>query len=351
MEPLAVTQGAPVAAAAFSPTTPGLHLIEARVGDAADPSGSSLAVRRIRVVVESPTARAPEPSFAVDVQGKRKAVFRKSTQPQAPVQVTPGTLVTLDGRTSKDLNVPPKGLKFTWTQLAGPKAIVSNPFSSVVTFVATDITDTVPRRYVFQLLVDSAEGSAEPLQGVVETIPEGAMRLGRGTSLVGVSFKPAPGQAGHPFDVADLADSIGASAVFRTRPKGVLTGPAGFQSHFRTSGTAPFAIDPTVGYLVTRRGTRRIATLSGTAWEANRRTFMLERGVNLVACPSPVPAVLTGEQLRVLTGSSFVGRVDETGRFELYVPGLTADFGRLEAGRGYILSVPTAREVPVPAGP
>ncbi len=92
-----------------------------------------------------------------------------------------------------------------------------------------------------------------------------------------------------------------------------------------------------------------MAPLEGFDWPAGSATRQVGPGIDLVGLPRGVPPGATAADIATSTGASFVARaVSPRGRFEVHIPGLTLPFP-LEQGAGYVISVPGARVVTLPA--
>ncbi|MBI3891684.1 MAG: PKD domain-containing protein [Candidatus Wallbacteria bacterium] len=173
---------------------------------------------------------------------------------------------------------------------------------------------------------------------VAFTIP-----LARGTRLVSLAYQP----------VANLT----AADLLVARPgvadPGVVSRATafGFESFFRAMGVPPFALEGGRGYQLARRGPAMTLSLVGRDWPSTVLRMRLERGTNIIGVPAIVRAGLTANDLATLTGSTVVSRIGPSGRFEVYLPGGQAPDFTLDRGSAYLVSVPAARSVTLPAAP
>lgn len=92
-----------------------------------------------------------------------------------------------------------------------------------------------------------------------------------------------------------------------------------------------------------------VAWFGAPSTEAQSIPLELRARLNLVSLPlSPLSTDdLTSRDLAVETGADFVARLEPGGRWQADLPALGTPSFRLEAGRGYLVSVPTARRVVV----
>ncbi|MBI2943725.1 MAG: hypothetical protein HYY25_05955, partial [Candidatus Wallbacteria bacterium] len=171
-----------------------------------------------------------------------------------------------------------------------------------------------------------------------------AVSLAQGARLVSLPFKPSTTD-GSAFTVGQLlVDGAG-------RPdRGIAGRVAGarFESFLQGTGQAPFAVEGGRGYVLTRTAAAAALALVGRDWPSTSLRLRLEQGTNLIGIPAIARSTLKASDLVGLTGATHVVRNGPSGRFEIFLPQLTADF-TLQRGAAYLLSVPAAKTVTLPA--
>jgi PKD repeat protein len=331
----------------FTAKVPGLRRYRCEVAEqdlGGNPTGQS-ASRVIAVAVDSVAFVVPSAKAAIGAVSAGLA--QPSVSGSAATTLPTGTTVALDARAS----VAPAGqtLAYRWVQLDGPPVTLSNPFASVTTFVVPELADSGPRSYAFQLVVQSGTLPSENVAALLNVVPltRGTLVLERGLNLVGVLVDPST--PGHTYTVGDLLRDSGATWIAAPDTTGGTT-------RFRVYTSAADAIIPLVktgvAYLVLSPVKRAVA-LGGTAWLGAHTSVDLVAGLNAVTYPLGVPLGEMASHLRSRTNCSFAVRIappDAPGlrRFRSFIPDIGADFP-LQSGEGYLISVPSAGPVVLPA--
>ncbi|MBI4865341.1 MAG: hypothetical protein HY816_00175 [Candidatus Wallbacteria bacterium] len=318
----------------FTPTTSRVHVFQCTV-EQLDATGkpTGVQVRRfIRVIVNSLTNSVP-------VARARVLPNKTSIGLCEPVR--------LDGSNSEDSGPnSTASVLYRWTQVAGPQIVLSNPFSSLTTFVAPDLGSDDPREVVFALVVDDGNDQSDPFNVSITLDPTTtqtvSLPLRRGLDLVSVAVTP-----GTSYTAADLSALTSSPIVIRTFQG--EDGSMQFQAWHSALNLAPFAIQGNEGYLVSSRRSAITVPVTGRAWPGTGLARALGQGTNLVAYPRGAPSNETAEKLRDRAGASFVVRFDATtGKFDVYLPGLTTTPFAIERGRAYLMSVPSSRTLSLP---
>ncbi|MBI4866058.1 MAG: hypothetical protein HY816_03815 [Candidatus Wallbacteria bacterium] len=330
------TESPLISEVSFVPTTSRVHVFDAHArqltAEGVDTGVET--VRRVRVVVDSSTNGVPN---------ARLTLFGFKDE-LAACQV-----VTLDGTPSRDQGPNSNtGLLYRWVQVGGPPVTLSNPFSSIVTFVTPDFGDDASRLFRFQLFVDDGNDRSEPDAISLVVAPgsqnSGALPLARGASLITVPLDPG---GERPYRVADLLSTSGAPfAVALTRPAD------GGAPRWRVLHPALGGDDQLVrgaeGYLLVRPNRPSVAVpLAGRKWASQTGQQRLSVGLNLVGYPRGHPEGEDVETLRARAGASFVVDTTDAGRFRLYLPPLTPPYP-VEEGKSYLLSVPRSTTLTLP---
>jgi hypothetical protein len=331
-------------------TTTGVHELEclARLLDASGNETGVTSSAHIRVQVATPLTPIPAaaPRAVAGAPGKRVPAGAAQEEELA---VEAGSLVTLDGSGSTDPASTP--LAFDWQQVAGPRALLSDPAAAVCTFEAPDERDGQEQVLLFHLTVDNGWLRSEPQPVSVRVTPPASapftLDLQRGLNLVALPVEPLLAAR-----LARASDLLGAAgSTFLARTEAGAAGRACFAGAARTAAEEErgFALEAGRGYALFGVPTARQVQLPGRLWArgpANRR-LRLTPGLNLVGYPGTPPAGFDAAALRRLTGASFVARkrVADTG-FEVHLPE-NAGFP-IERGKAYLLSVPEARAVSLP---
>ncbi|MBI3892489.1 MAG: hypothetical protein HY303_13275 [Candidatus Wallbacteria bacterium] len=331
----------PVAATRFAPTTAGVVELECRaqvLDERLGPSGVDVS-RKIRIVADTAQVAVPR---------------ARARTLNSQVQFGAGDAVVLDGRESVATRGPSAGIRYCWTQVAGPPVVLSDPFSPVTSFVAPDFGDARSRSYRFALFAETEGARSEPavLSFKADPAPRvscpAVVETSAGLTLMAVSADPSTSAA--VFDAAELLERTRARFVARVRS--VPGGRGTFEFFAPGTGTARFAIEGNQGYLVAGGRQREAQSIPGLTWPAGQLTLTLGAGMNLVAFPKGHPTGETAETLRARTGSAFVVRTvgppQGPGRFDVYIPGLNQPF-ELQSNRSYLLWVPASRSVDLPA--
>jgi hypothetical protein len=150
----------------FSVDTPGTYTAQLIVSDGIADSAPA----QVTVTV-SPPANQPN--------GTNNAV--PIANAGANQTATVGQTVTLDGSASSDPDHGPKTLTFTWSQVSGPAAALSDAAAAKPSF-----TPSASGTYVFSLFVNDGQDSSAPAQ-VTVTVSSPANQPPAKVSLVGVS--------------------------------------------------------------------------------------------------------------------------------------------------------------------
>ncbi|MBI3891185.1 MAG: hypothetical protein HY303_06605 [Candidatus Wallbacteria bacterium] len=93
------------------------------------------------------------------------------------------------------------------------------------------------------------------------------------------------------------------------------------------------------------------AAVAGIPWPSSALSLTLGPGVESIAYPRGVPSSETASELQARAAAYWVVRVVSSsghGRFEAFVPGLSAPFA-LRDGAGYLLAVPASRSLTPPS--
>ncbi|MBI4868721.1 MAG: PKD domain-containing protein [Candidatus Wallbacteria bacterium] len=171
-----------------------------------------------------------------------------------------------------------------------------------------------------------------------------AVSLAQGARLVSLPFRPSTTD-GSAFTVGQLlVDGSG-------RPDRGMAGRvagAKFESFVQGTGQAPFAVEGGRGYVLTRTAAAAALSLVGRDWPSTSLRLRLERGANLIGIPAIARSTLRASDLVELTGAAHVVRSGPSGGFEIFLPDVTTDF-TLQRGAAYLLSVPAAKTVTLPA--
>ncbi|MBI3890691.1 MAG: DVUA0089 family protein, partial [Candidatus Wallbacteria bacterium] len=357
--------GGTVSTVSFEPTTSRVHVFECVVSKL-DESGSPTGIdvkRQVRVIVDSDDNSVPEAAFDMIQEPTRrskaamavgKVAFTCSSAPRLTF-VRPGARIRLDGTCSTDRGVNPRPLVYRWVQREGPPVLLSSPFGAVTTFgVPAERNDPRARKIRFSLFVDDGADRSEPVDGELNVAP-GPLEIGVplqvGLNLLSVPLDPST--TGHPFDAADLLEAMYGRAdsgfVVRSLDRTNNSTAPIFDVYLPGLITKPFAIEGNQGYLVGGQSGPLSGYVTGSPWPAGsvRRSFA--RGVNLLALPAGVPSGYDAAQLAQATGARVVVRLLPSGRFQVYLPGVSDSFPLAE-GEAYLLSAPAAKTVTLPAG-
>ncbi|MBI4867705.1 MAG: PPC domain-containing protein [Candidatus Wallbacteria bacterium] len=352
---------ASVSAIAFEPRAARVLELEcvAAEHDAADvPTGVRVA-RRVRVIVDDPSERTP----VARARAAGRAAGSLGKRPGPPHQageapLAPGDVVELDASGSTDPETA-STLRYTWSQLEGPRVVLSNPFAQITTFVLPETPDATRRTYLFQLVVDDGVHASEPALTRVTAVPPDPIgfELQRGAGARLVSLASDPSTTGDPYDSTDLLTSLAAGAVLARMEPDPQTGRGRFAPVFPGTQSQPYRLESVRGYLLLGGPTGPPLALTGQPWPRSRRALALHPGLNLVGWPAPAPPEETAASLlaRVAGAHAFLVRArSEAGRtlFEVHLPELTGTQGwPIEPGRGYLLSVPAPTVLSLPAYP
>ncbi|MBI4866589.1 MAG: hypothetical protein HY816_06530 [Candidatus Wallbacteria bacterium] len=353
-----------IATTSFDPTTQGVHVFSATVSSlTSDGSETGVEVQReIRVIVDGESNRLPEARVKTPAaqKGKRGRPGASDTALQE------GDTVILDGTESAD----PDGavtLAYAWVQVAGPEIELSDPFSSITTFVAPDFGDDETRLYAFQLVVDDAGGDSEPSLVSFKVGPAAASGATTrsasytgGLNLIGVPL--AAETTGAARTAQELIDGLGATFVIRVASE---AGRGRFSVYLPGVGMTDPGVEGNQGYLISRPAQFKTEIFTGQPWPSSAQSMTLLTGVNFVSFPAGVPSTWTAQTLldranAAGAAASYVARTvpdpsdasvsnPGTGAFEVYLPGLEGTSFPLRSGRGYLLSVRRSAVLSLPS--
>ncbi|MBI4866668.1 MAG: hypothetical protein HY816_06925 [Candidatus Wallbacteria bacterium] len=338
----------------FSPDRAGVHEFECRVREVRGGKPTDVAVRRrIRVVVDSATRAVPTARAGLRALGKGglSAAILETTTVALPAGVT----AALDGRASSvSVTGPPATLRYLWRQVAGPQAVLSNPFGSISTFVVPDVPAGAPRTIRYEVVVDDGLTRSEPAQVDVlvlaSALPRGDLLLHAGPNLVGLDVLPrAPGGR---YSLGDLMRDAGAPAL-------AYLDYAQTPPRFRTllvgsPEAAAKAVDGSDGYVLLSTGTSRRVPLAGDRWSPESLHRLLVPGLNLVHMPRGVPDGFTSGSLLASTGASwalaFEPAASGLARARIHLPGSGTTAFELGAGQAVLLHLPgtQSRQIDLP---
>jgi hypothetical protein len=280
---------------------------------------------------------------------------------ETPVlQVSAGTVVTLDGRASTDSGPgAAPGVRYTWRQVSGPQVALSDPFSPVTTFVTPDLPGSQTRGLYYELYVDDGATRSEPspvrVQVVPKDLPSASVPLAPGLNFVGLPV--APRGLLRAYSVSDLLRDSGAGLAAVP----LLGRPAGFRVFLPgdlAADTLP--VQGNQGYLLLRSAggqTATTLTLRGDAWDAALLRRTVEPGLNLLHLPRGVPDSFTVATLLALPNLSAVtfaavldGPPGPNRALRVYLPGTGMPAPPLAAGQAVLLfhSGPAAVTVDLP---
>ncbi|MBI4865385.1 MAG: putative Ig domain-containing protein [Candidatus Wallbacteria bacterium] len=347
-----------VSAVQFEPTTSRVHVfrcVVSQLDSSGVPTGVSVS-RQIRVIVSSVDTIVPEAAFEIFEileSGKERS---KGSFPQKTLQsfqsAKPRAKIRLDARRSRTRTTRPNiNLSYIWTQVAGPRVTLSNPFSRITTFVVPRLPSLSSSRLRFQLIVDNGRDQSEPAVGGLDVSSPvtrtASLGLARGLSLVSMPVS-------NETTVRTLGDLIaGSGASFAVR-----TENGRFRVSFPSSPEATAPLEPGAGYLLSRNRTgaaQRTLGVPGLPWPDSPppRVRQLSPGLNLIGYPNTtLPTGFDAEALRRLAGARSVTRIVPStsglGVSQVYLPNLSPSF-QIESGSAYLLSVPAARSVTLPA--
>lgn len=187
----------------------------------------------------------------------------------------------------------------------------------------------------------------------ISVVARSTLPLERGLNLVALPADPAAGAG--PIDAAALAGATGAQFVIRTVPGGA--GQAGRFEVFIPGGPVPaFSITGDQAYLL-QMSAPFVYSYVGRPWPDSARSRRLHAGVNLIAFPRGAPAGFDLADLGLVAATRVVARFDRAPedtseaprRFRLFSPAFADDPEPVENGKGYIVVVPAARDLTVPA--
>ncbi|MBI4871875.1 MAG: hypothetical protein HY814_09950 [Candidatus Riflebacteria bacterium] len=350
-----------VSTATFEPTTSRVHVFEcvaSKLDETGSPTGLEVK-RQIRVIVDSRDNGVPEAAFEMTLlrPGRGKAplavgrVSKTCSVGPTLTFVRAGARIQMDARCSLDTGPRPKPLIYRWRQTSGPSVVLSDPLGAVTTFVVPVLPGrTQTQRLRFSLQVDDRNDASEPAVGELQFDPRGQvdLPLRTGLNLVSVPFDPST--TGDPYTAEDLLETVCGPnrSGFLARFGSQGTGNTGrFEVYHRGLGGTPFPVAGGHGYLVGGPLAVTAEYIIGSPWPAESLRRGLVRGANLVALPAGTPLGYDAAQLQSLTGASFVARLNALGRFEAYVPQLSASF-ELQDGAAYVVVVPAAKTVVLP---
>ncbi|MBI4867603.1 MAG: hypothetical protein HY816_11680 [Candidatus Wallbacteria bacterium] len=123
-----------------------------------------------------PTANPGRAPFFSAARTSRKGKISLYPDPLAPPNDNLKPFLRLDARASTDSNANTQPLSYRWTQIAGPKVVLSDPSSPIATFVP--VTDS--GRYTFQLFVDNGVLEAPARQVVLSVDETGSIPVAAG---------------------------------------------------------------------------------------------------------------------------------------------------------------------------
>ncbi len=248
--------------------------------------------------------------------------------------------------------------------LAWSQVIAVLPGNGHTTFDPSGVlfTETlVPGSYRLTAVVDSAAAIPEldetnnsrRLSGdlaVSSPRPTGSFALSApaGLSIVALARQPLSA-IGKLYTAADLATELGSPFVTWLAPD--AAGDPVFRSYIPglTLGE-PEPLSGSRGYFVNLTQARQ-TTLDGMDWPDGTERIRLMRGVNVVAYPFGVPATETPELLLQRTAAAYLGFVEDSAypeeRFKTLLPGSSKTGMTLQAGRGYLLVVPSPVSEPI----
>jgi sugar lactone lactonase YvrE len=369
-----------VSVAAFEPTTARVYEFECQVREYDEAgNGTAEVARQLRVVVDSPevvvpqaavVARVARPSSKawpgtggkagwelVSLPSLQPGESRNSSGAPQVSQVQSGDRVTLDGSASvRSEQEPLAPLTYRWRQVSGPDVELSNPFSSVTTFVVPEVRgDSRQRLITFQLFVDDGRARSEPAATQVLLAPPGRVRapmqLQHGLNLLSVPVDPST--TGRPFTADDvltrLVGSRTGGLVVRVAP----TGPGGagqFEVYHPTLKPSPFAIGGNEGDLVLHPSSAVTRQLEGQPWGVPSLTRTLHRGLNLVALPAGIPSGYDSARLAAAAHSPYVVRLGANGRFQVHLLGVSSPF-ELRSGAAYLIHTTAPGTLVLPQAP
>jgi Zn-dependent metalloprotease len=169
-----------------------------------------------------------------------------------------------------------------------------------------------------------------------------------GLSIVSLARQPLSA-TGAAYTAAGLASDLGSPFVAWLEED--AAGLPVFQSYVAGSNLPePEPITGNRGYLVNLTQAAQVQ-LSGMTWPDGTERVKLLRGVNILAYPFGVPAGETPELLLQRTGAAYFGFVEDSAypeeRFKTLLPGSSKTGMTLQAGRGYLLVVPSPDPEPI----
>lgn len=234
------------------------------------------------------------------------------------------------------------------------RALLVSSASSVTTTAVEIPTGLTAGNYRVAATLDLLGGLDLDLTNNESTSPttltvsliEDRIQLHRGLNLVALPIQPEP-----PLDSSGFATDVGSPFIAR-----FVSGPDGrgrLQTQVRgLTGEVPFPLEGNRGYFVMSPSAATLV-LRGRPWPLAMLTITLPAGHSAIAFARGVPASLTTSSLVELAGSSKVTRVVSVGgrgQLESYLPSLTPDTV-LQTGKGYIVSVFSARTLILQEGP
>jgi hypothetical protein len=351
-------EGSRTASPTMRPTTAGVHELECVARQVASGTSTTLvqASGLIRVAVGSQTQPVPQAAAGVRLGGAGKT--ERTVAAVDEIVAAAGSVVTLDGTGSSSLTSSPIDLHYAWQQVAGPVVTVSDFTSPLTTFEAPDLRDGAEHQMVFHLTVRADGLDSEPAPVSVRVTPPSSgtfqLDLQPGLNLVALPMEPV--LEDRLVRAEDLASVTASSFLARWSPS-ASGSTGGFQGFLPSNGDLGFVLEGNRGYVLMHSGPASTSTRQGRRWSSSvrNRTVSLTPGLNLIGFSQIPPANYTSAELSTLTGATFVARlrpatVAGSPRFDVYGPSFGLPIFPIQAGKAYLLSVPTAKTVELPRG-
>ncbi|MBI4867049.1 MAG: hypothetical protein HY816_08870 [Candidatus Wallbacteria bacterium] len=228
-------------------------------------------------------------------------------------------------------------------------------FSPDFTTSVVDVPDDLTVGNYRVLLTIDLQGGADSnlsnnsntsLTTMTVSLAQASVPLHPGLNLVALPIKPED-----PLDSAGLADAVGSPYIARFVTGG--DGRGRLQTEVRgMPGEQTFQLEGNRGYFLLS-GSSGSLLISGRPWPPAMLSVSVPAGHSAIAFPRGVPAGQSASDLAGLASSPKVSRVEPVGgrgRLVPHLPGLTSPY-LLQSGKGYVVSVPSARTLSLPEGP